>query len=148
MESAMSSNLTEGRSRRLRLEHAQILTSQDLKRAASLGIIASYQPTHATSDMSYAESRLGRDRIKGGSYAWKSYLNAGGRITLGSDFPVESLDPLKGFYAAVTRCWEEGGSPHGDGGWFPEEKLSREEALRGMTVDREYLFLYRSRFRK
>lgn len=62
-------------------------------------------------------------------------ISAGGRIVLGSDFPVESIDPLKGYYAAVTRLSEDGRSPHGPGGWYPEMKLSREEALRGMTVD-------------
>ncbi|WVR04266.1 hypothetical protein IAU60_001266 [Kwoniella sp. DSM 27419] len=117
-----------------RLEHAQIMTADDIKRAARLGIIASVQPTHATSDMWYAEDRIGPERIKG-AYAWRTYLNHGGRIALGSDFPVESIDPLKGFYAAVTRCAEDGSSPHGPGGWYPAEKLNREEALRGMTVD-------------
>lgn len=87
--------------------------------------------------MWYAEDRLGPDRIKG-AYAWRSYLSAGGRIALGSDFPVESPDPLKGFYAAVSRRSEEGTSPHGRGGWYPEEKLSRVEALRGFTVDPAY----------
>ncbi|GHJ88849.1 hypothetical protein NliqN6_5251 [Naganishia liquefaciens] len=123
--------------RRLRIEHAQIMKLEDLERAAKLGIIASYQPTHATSDMWYAEDRLGPERIKG-AYAWRRYLQAGGRITLGSDFPVESIDPLKGFYAAVTRLDEEGNSPMGKDGWYPEQKLSREEALRGMTIDAAY----------
>lgn len=86
--------------------------------------------------MWYAEDRLGPERIKG-AYAWRSYLSHGGRIALGSDFPVESPDPLKGFYAAVTRRGEDGRSPHGPGGWYPSEKLSRLEALRGFTVDRE-----------
>ena len=62
----------------------------------------------------------------------------GGKIALGSDFPVESLDPLKGFYAAVTRLSESGESPSGPGGWMPDEKLTREQALRGFTVDGEY----------
>jgi len=123
--------------RRFRIEHAQIMTEEDLARSARLGVIASYQPTHATSDMWYAEERLGPERIKG-AYAWRTYLNHGGRIALGSDFPVESIDPLKGFYAAVTRCAEDGTSPHGKGGWYPEQKLTREEALRGFTVDAAY----------
>ncbi|ORX33527.1 amidohydrolase family-domain-containing protein [Kockovaella imperatae] len=120
--------------RQFRLEHAQIMALDDLNRAAKLGVIASYQPTHATSDMKYAEDRLGPERIKG-AYAWKTYLKAGGRIALGSDFPVESIDPLKGFYAAVTRLDEDGTSPHGLNGWYASEKLSREEALRGFTID-------------
>lgn len=68
--------------------------------------------------------------------------SAGGRIALGSDFPVESIDPLKGFYAAVTRLAEDGTSPHGAQGWYPHMKLTREEALRGMTVDGALLLLY------
>lgn len=105
--------------------------------------------------MWYAEDRLGAERIRG-AYAWRSYLkyvsnflsifhplahpitiiqnSNSGHITLGSDFPVESIDPLKGFYAAVTRRSPEGKSPHGKGGWYPEQKLSRVEALRGFTV--------------
>ncbi|WRT65197.1 uncharacterized protein IL334_002140 [Kwoniella shivajii] len=125
---------------RFRLEHAQIMSMEDIERAARLGVIASVQPTHATSDMWYAEDRLGPERIKG-AYAWRSYLNHGGRITLGSDFPVESIDPLKGFYAAVTRLSEDGKSPHGKGGWYATEKLTREEALRGMTIDGAYASL-------
>lgn len=89
--------------------------------------------------MNYAEARLGSERIKG-AYAWRTYLNLGGRIALGSDFPVEHPAPLKGFYAAVSRCSEDGNSPHGPGGWYPEEKLTREEALRGFTADGEHDF--------
>lgn len=84
--------------------------------------------------MWYAEDRIGPERMKG-AYAWRSYLNAGGRITLGSDFPVESIDPLQGFYAAIARADASGKSPHGNGPWFPEEVLTRYEALRGMTKD-------------
>lgn len=102
-------------------------------------VIASFQPTHATSDMSYAESKLGPDRIKT-AYAWQSVLSAGGRIALGSDFPIESADPMLGFYAAVTRLSpaEPGTSPHGPGGWYPEEKLTRFQTLKGMTLDAAY----------
>lgn len=137
MEAAIGDDHERGRESRLRIEHAQIMTPADLERAAKLGIIASYQPTHATSDMHYAEQRLGPERMKG-AYAWQSYLKAGGRITLGSDFPVEEPSPLKGFFAAVARTDEKGDSPHGPGGWFPEEKLSREQALRGFTADGEF----------
>lgn len=136
MERAIGGREDEGRRRRLRIEHAQIMTPADLERAAKLGIIASYQPTHATSDMHYAEERLGAERLAG-AYAWQSYVKAGGRITLGSDFPVEDPSPLKGFFAAVARTDEQGQSPHGPGGWCPEEKLTREQALRGFTADRE-----------
>ncbi|WWC87351.1 uncharacterized protein L201_002240 [Kwoniella dendrophila CBS 6074] len=137
IEAAQTDNPAKGREARFRLEHSQIMSLEDIERAARLGVIASVQPTHATSDMWYAEDRLGPERIKG-AYAWRSYLNHGGRITLGSDFPVESIDPLKGFYAAVTRLSEDGKSPHGKGGWYPSEKLTREEALRGMTIDGAY----------
>jgi len=122
---------------RLRMEHAQIMTQEDIHRAGRLGIIASMQPTHATSDMSYAERRLGHERIRG-AYAWQSLSKAGVRLALGSDAPVESLDPLKGFYAAVTRLWPDGDSPHGPNGWYPAERLTRLQALKGMTLDAAY----------
>jgi len=71
-------------------------------------------------------------------YAFRSLKDSGARITLGSDFPVESMNPLSGFYAAVTRVSPDGKSPHGPEGWFPEQRLSRVEALRGMTIDPAY----------
>ncbi|KAH9990826.1 amidohydrolase 3 [Russula vinacea] len=124
---------------RPRIEHAQILQPSDLERMGRLGVIASVQPTHATSDMSYAETRLGRDRIKG-AYAFQTLLQAspGKRLPLGSDFPVEGINPLLGFYAAVARCSPDGTSPHGPGGWYSEEALTRTQALRGMTCDAAY----------
>jgi hypothetical protein len=119
---------------RHRNEHAQIVALEDIQRHAELGIIASMQPTHATSDMYWAEDRLGPGRIPG-AYAWRSILESGGRLALGSDFPVEQVDPLLGFYAAVTRqdaaSWPEGG-------WYPEQALTRQEALRGFTIDAAY----------
>ncbi|KAJ7032151.1 amidohydrolase family-domain-containing protein [Mycena alexandri] len=122
---------------RPRLEHAQIMTKADMKRLGKLGVIASVQPTHAISDMWYAQDRLGPERVKG-LYAFRSLVDSGARITLGSDFPVETMNPLAGFYAAITRVSLAGDSPHGPGGWFPEERLTREEALRGMTIDPAY----------
>jgi predicted amidohydrolase YtcJ len=123
---------------RFRLEHAQVLRLQDIERLARLGIIASMQPTHATSDMPWAKDRLGEARLAG-AYAWRKVLNAGGRLALGSDFPVESADPRLGLYAAVTRQDLQGNPP---GGWFPGERLTREEALRGFTLDAAWsLFL-------
>ncbi|THU95686.1 amidohydrolase 3 [Dendrothele bispora CBS 962.96] len=122
---------------RPRLEHAQILTTEDMERLGRLGVIASIQPTHAISDMLYAEGRLGPERVKG-LYAFRSIISKGGKITLGTDFPVEDMNPFKTFYAAITREATEGGSPHGDGGWFPEQCLTREETLRGMTIDPAY----------
>jgi len=119
---------------RPRLEHAQFMTEADMKRLGRLGVIASVQPTHVISDMWYAQERLGPERVKG-LYAFRSLIDSGARITLGSDFPVESMNPLSGFYAAVTRMSPNGKSPHGPGGWFPEQCISRQEALRGMTID-------------
>jgi predicted amidohydrolase YtcJ len=119
---------------RLRVEHAQVLDPQDIPRFARLGVIASVQPTHATSDMPWAEDRLGPKRIQG-AYAWRKIINTGARIACGSDFPVESPNPLWGIYAAVTRE-DRTGSP--DGGWYPGERMTVDEALRGFTVDAAY----------
>jgi predicted amidohydrolase YtcJ len=125
---------------RFRLEHSQVLRLQDIQRLAKLGIIASMQPTHATSDMPWAGDRLGTRRLAG-AYAWRKVLDAGGRLALGSDFPVESPDPRLGLYAAVTRQDLQGNPP---GGWLPGERLTREEALRGFTLDAAWsLFLDR-----
>ncbi|MEA2602674.1 MAG: hypothetical protein QOF89_3666 [Acidobacteriota bacterium] len=123
---------------RFRLEHSQVLRVQDIQRMARLGIIASMQPTHATSDMPWAGDRVGQARLAG-AYAWRKVLAAGGRLALGSDFPVESDDPRLGLYAAVTRQDLQGNPP---GGWLPGERLTREEALRGFTLDAAWsLFL-------
>jgi len=119
---------------RPRLEHAQIITHSDMQRLAKLGVIASVQPTHAISDMYFAEDRLGPERVKL-LYAFRDIIDHGARFTLGSDAPVEDLNPLSGFFAAVTRLAPDGTSPHGPGGWFPEQRLTREEALKGMTLD-------------
>ncbi|PBK76801.1 hypothetical protein ARMSODRAFT_948639 [Armillaria solidipes] len=122
---------------RPRLEHAQIMAKADIQRAGKIGVIASVQPTHVIDDMWYAEERIGPKRMKG-LYAFRSLLNSGARITLGSDFPVETMNPLAGFYAAITRLSLDGRSPHGPAGWFPEQRLTRLEALRGMTIDPAY----------
>ncbi|KAH7888360.1 amidohydrolase family-domain-containing protein, partial [Phlebopus sp. FC_14] len=125
---------------RPRLEHAQILTKEDMARVGKLGVIASVQPTHAISDMWFAEERLGPERVKG-LYAFRSLLDSGARLALGSDFPVEDMNPLTGFYAAITRLSPDGNSPNGSSGWFPEQRLTRQEALRattGMTIDAAY----------
>ena len=123
---------------RFRIEHAQIMRLGDIERMAELGVIASMQPTHATSDMPWAEDRVGPARIRG-AYAWRRVLDAGGRLALGSDFPVELVDPTHGFYAAVTRQDQTG---HPAGGWLPDQRLDRAEALRGFTLDAAWsLFL-------
>ena len=89
------------------------------------------QPIHATSDMYWAEDRLGPHRIQG-AYAWRRLLDAGVRLALGSDFPVEQVNPMLGIFAAVTRQDLQGNPP---GGWYPEQVLGREEAIRGFTLD-------------
>ena len=120
--------------RRPRIEHAQVLAPDDIPRFAREGVIASVQPTHATSDMPWAEARVGPGRI-GGSYAWRQLKSTGARLAGGSDFPVESENPLLGFYSAVTRQDLEG-KPLG--GWRPRERLTREEALALFTSDAAY----------
>ena len=119
---------------RFRIEHAQVLAPDDIPRLARLGVIASMQPTHATSDMPWAEARLGPERIQG-AYAWRSLLASGARLCGGSDFPVESESPLLGLYAAVTRQDLAGRPP---GGWYPEQRLTRPEALKLFTEDAAY----------
>ena len=119
---------------RPRIEHAQVIAPGDFERFAKLGVIASIQPTHATSDWSWAEARLGKDRVKG-AYAWRTLLKAGAKLAGGSDFPVESEDPRLGIFAAVTRQEPDGKPP---GGWRPEEGLGRAEALRLFTSDAAY----------
>ncbi len=125
---------TGGGPGRHRIEHAQIVAPEDLPRFGALGVIASVQPTHATSDMPWAEARVGPERIEG-AYAWRSLLDGGARLALGSDFPVEAVSPLLGFYAAVTRQDAEG---RPEGGWYPAQRLTRAEALRGFTLDAAY----------
>ena len=119
---------------RPRIEHAQVLRPEDIGRFAQLGVIASMQPTHATSDMPWALARLGPARLAG-AYAWKSLLNAKAALAFGSDFPVESPSPLLGLYAARTRQ-DEKGAP--EGGWTPTERLSGEEALEAFTRGAAY----------
>lgn len=116
---------------RHRLEHAQILDPADIPRFAELGVIAAMQPTHATSDMYWAGERLGEERLAG-AYAWHSLAEHGAQLALGSDFPVEAVNPMLGIYAAVTRQDLEGWP---EGGWLPEERMTREQALLGFTID-------------
>ncbi|MEO1023772.1 MAG: amidohydrolase, partial [Bacteroidota bacterium] len=119
---------------RHRIEHAQIVDIEDIPRFKDLDIIASMQPTHATSDLNMAEDRVGPHRIKGG-YAWQTFLEQGTIVAAGSDFPVEHSNPFFGLYSAVTRMTQEGTPPEG---WYPEEALSREQALKSFTVDAAY----------
>ena len=119
---------------RWRIEHAQVLAAADLPRLAAMRVIASMQPTHATSDMPWAGDRVGPQRIVG-AYAWRQLRDSGARLALGSDFPVESVDPRLGLYSAVSRA-DAAGKPAG--GWMPQEKLTAYEALRGFTLDAAY----------
>ena len=119
---------------RFRIEHLQVISPPDVPRLVERGIIASMQPTHATSDMYWAEARLGPERVKG-AYAWRTILTAGGRLALGSDFPVEEVSPFLGLYAAVTRQDQQQWPA---GGWYPSQKLTLAEAIRGFTRDAAY----------
>lgn len=119
---------------RLRIEHCEVISPADQPRFAALGVIPSMQPTHATSDMPWIEDRLGPERVKG-VCVWRELLDSGCRIPCGSDFPVESPDPLWGIYAAVTRQDHEG---RPEGGWYPRQKMTVEEAVRGFTIDAAY----------
>lgn len=122
------------RDSRHRSEHAQILTLDDIPRFAELGVIASMQPTHCITDKRFAEKRIGRERCKG-AYAWRRLLDAGAKIAFGTDYSVEPLDPLEGLYAAVTRK-DRAGEP--GPGWFPDQKLTMEEAIELYTLGSAY----------
>ncbi len=115
---------------RLRIEHFQIITAEDMQRALDMGILPAMQFTHATSDSNMAEDRIGSERIKT-AYAWRTVLDAGSIIIGGSDAPVEKVNPFHGLYAGVTRM-TRAGEP--EGGWYPEQKVTREEALRAFTI--------------
>lgn len=120
--------------KRFRVEHAQVVAPTDFARFKQLSLVASMQATHATSDMSWAPNRVGPKRIEG-AYAWQTFLHLGVHVPNGSDFPVEDPNPLWGFYAAITRQKQDGTPP---GGWFPKQKMSREEALRSWTIEGAY----------
>ncbi|MEZ5356810.1 MAG: amidohydrolase [Bryobacteraceae bacterium] len=131
---AYAAALGGANNRRFRIEHAQIVSPADFDLFAKYSIIASMQATHATSDMRWAEQRLGPDRIAG-AYAWKQMLDRGVVLANGSDFPVESPDPMLGFHAAVTRQDRYGNPP---GGWRNQETLTRDEALHSWTAAGAY----------
>jgi predicted amidohydrolase YtcJ len=119
---------------RLRVEHGQVVSLEDIPKFSPLGIVLSMQPPHCTSDMPWVEKRLGPERAKG-AYAWRSFLNTGVHLALNSDFPGETLNPFYGMYAAETRQTPDG-KP--DGGWYPEQRLSRQEVLKAYTVESAY----------
>ena len=115
---------------RFRIEHSQVISPEDIPRFARLGVIPSMQASHQTSDMRWAEVRVGPERIKG-AYAWRSLLNTGVIIPNGSDFPVEEVNPLISFHSAVSRQ-DQTNWPAG--GWYPEQVMTRQEALKSMTI--------------
>ncbi len=117
------------RDRRWRVEHAQHMIPSDIARFGRLGLIASVQPYHIRDDGCWAETKIGRDRAKT-TYAFRSLIDAGATLALGSDWTVAPLDPLKGIHAAVTRTTSDGCYPEG---WQPDEKISVEEAVLGYT---------------
>jgi predicted amidohydrolase YtcJ len=119
---------------RLRIEHAQVVRKEDVRRFRDLGVIASMQPSHASDDMRWADARLGPGRVDG-AYAWRWFADMGVTLAHGSDFPVEIVDPFWGIYAGVTRQDPEGKPV---GGWHPEQRLTLEETLRGFTAGSAY----------
>lgn len=116
---------------RFRIEHAQHLSPEAIKKFAPLGVIASMQPPHLIDDGRWAEKRVGAERLKG-MYAFRSLIDAGAHLTFGSDWPVASLNPLTGIYAAVTRRTADGSNPNG---WQPQQKITVAEALRAYTAE-------------
>jgi hypothetical protein len=115
---------------RFRVEHAQVINHDDIPRFAELGVIPSMQAVHQTSDMYWAGTRLGAGRLLG-AYAWRSLLSTGVVVPNGSDFPVEAVNPLLSFHSAVSR---QDAANWPAGGWFPEQRMTRDEALKSMTI--------------
>ena len=128
--------------RRWRIEHAQIIDPADIARLGKHGVIASMQPLHQTSDRLMAEARLGPDRLDG-AYPWRSVISVGGRLAFGSDAPVEPADPFAGMAAAISRT-DAKGEPFG--GWFPQETVTREQALAGYTSGAAFAGFAEGRF--
>jgi predicted amidohydrolase YtcJ len=122
------------RERRDRVEHAQVVAPEDFPRFASLKVIASMQPSHETTDMRWAEERVGPERAKG-AYAWATMQKNGVRLAFGTDYDVEPISPMRGLYACVTRELPDGGPK---GGWQPQEKISLEDCIRAYTSGSAY----------
>lgn len=122
------------RDARHKIEHAQVVAPPDFARFKELGVIASMQPCHETTDMRWAQERVGPERAKG-AYAWRSMQKAGVRLAFGTDYPVEPIDPMIGLYACVTRERPEGGPP---GGWIPQEKISIGDCIDAYTAGSAY----------
>ena len=131
----VQSEVPGARNLRMRNEHAQILDAAEIPRFAKLNVIASMQATHATSDMPWVPARIGPARTAEGAYVWQRLIKSGVVLANGSDFPVEEPNPMLGFYAAITRQ-DPSGQPQG--GWMPDERLSREEMLKSFTWNAAY----------
>ena len=130
-ERAAASTGADLRAARFRVEHAQLLSPADIPRFGEMGVIASMQQTHATTDMRWMGDRVGQERLEG-AYAWATLSRSGAVIVGGSDFPVERHSPFRGLYAAITRQDERGNPP---GGWLPDERMTRDQMLRSFTID-------------
>ncbi len=130
----LARELNGKRDSRHRIEHAQVLTPEDIPRFAQLGVIASMQPSHCMTDMRWAEQRLGTQRSRT-AYAWNDLLSSGARLAFGTDWPVAPLDPLIGLYTAVTRRDTTGFPPEG---WFSEQRLNMEDAINAYTLGSAY----------
>ncbi|OLC97532.1 MAG: amidohydrolase [Acidobacteria bacterium] len=122
------------RDRRDRIEHAQVVAPMDFQRFAQLHVIASMQPSHQTTDMRWAEDRIGKERIKG-AYAWATMLKNGVRLAFGTDYSVEPISPFRGLYACVTRERPNGGPK---GGWEAQEKISLDDCIHAYTSGSAY----------
>ncbi len=134
-ESAFKENPEKAKDARFRIEHAQHLHPNDIPRFGSLGVIPAMQAIHMSSDRVWAIDRLGEKRIKEGAYMWQSLLKSGARIVNGTDAPVEPINPIPCLYASVTRKTLKG---EPELGYEPEEKMTREQALRSYTLDAAY----------
>jgi hypothetical protein len=131
-QAAFEKNSKNGKNLRWRIEHAQHLSAADIPRFGQLGVIASMQPIHCTSDAPYVIARLGPERAEEGAYVWQKLMKSGAVVTAGTDSPVEDVDPIPNYYAAVTRKAADGKVFYGD------QKMSRLEALRAYTALNAY----------
>ncbi len=129
-ERALKATGIEGEDARFALEHCQVLTKEDVPRLKELGIVAAMQPLHATEDMNFAEARIGKERLKY-AYIWSDLIDLGVVVCSGTDYSVSPYNPFYTLHAAVTRQDRENNPP---GGWYPEQAMTREEALRSATI--------------
>jgi predicted amidohydrolase YtcJ len=127
-ENAFRKNNKDGKALRWRIEHAQHLSGADIPRFGQLGVIASMQPIHATSDAVFVPARLGDKRTEEGAYVWQKLMKSGAVVTSGTDAPVENVDPIPNYYVAVTRKMADGRA------FYPDQRMSRMEALRSYTI--------------